>query len=116
MKKSLPPLMSERHKIAIHLREMRRYSFREIGQRLGVGASRAHAIYQAAIFRRKYTPECFYTLSVRTVQVLENLNLRNREEVLAAVTDGRLSLKRGPRNYGKKGLSEILNWLGLFKR
>ena len=115
MKKSLPPLMSERHKIAIHLREMRRYSFREIGQRLGVGASRAHAIYQAAIFRREYTPECFYTLSVRTVQVLENLNLRNREEVLAAVTDGRLSLKRGPRNYGKKGLWEILNWLDLSK-
>ena len=116
MKRSFPPLMSERHKTAIHLREMRRYSFREIGQKLGVGASRARAIYREAIFRRKYTPECFHSLSVRTVQVLENLNLTNREEVLAAVTDGRLSLKRGPRNYGKKGLSEILNWLGLFKR
>ena len=108
--------MSERHKTAIHLREMRRYGFREIGQRFGVGASRARAIYREAIFRREYTPECFHSLSVRTVHVLENLNLKNREEVLAAVTDGRLSIKRGPRNWGKKCLLEILNWLGLFKR
>ena len=116
MKRTSLPIFTERHRTAIQLRECGRYSFREIGQRFGVGASRAHAIYRAAIFRRKYTPECFHSLSVRTVQVLENLNLRNREEVLAAVTDGRLSIKRGPRNYGKKCLWEILNWLGLFKR
>ncbi len=116
MKTSFPPILTEQHKRALYLRDFRRYRFREIGQKLGVSVSRAWGIYRAAVARRDGTPECFRGLSVRTVHVLQALNLNNREEVLAALTDGRLSIKRGPRNYGRKCLLEILNWLGLFKR
>ena len=115
MKKSLPPIFTERHKTAIHLREVRRYRFRQIGEILGVSAGRARAIYQDGIFRRDHTPECFHGLTCRTVQGLENLVLQNREEVLAAVVSGRLTPTRRPRNFGKKMHMEILSWLGLLK-
>jgi DNA-directed RNA polymerase specialized sigma24 family protein len=36
MKTSFPPYLSERHKTAIRLREMRRFGFRQIGEELGV--------------------------------------------------------------------------------
>ena len=107
--------MSERHKTAIHLRELRRYRFREIGEKLGVSARRAHEIYKQGVLRREQTPECFHGLTCRTVQILERLCLSNREEVLAAVVSGRLTPKRGPQKHGKKTQMEILSWLGLLK-
>jgi len=115
MKTSFPPFLTERHKTAIHLREFRRYRFRQIGEILGVSACRARDIYRQGISRRDHTPECFHGLTYRTVQILNNLLLQNREEVLAAVVSGRLTPKRGPRNHGKKTQMEILCWLGLLK-
>ena len=113
MKKTIPPLLTERHKTAIHLREVHGYRFRQIGEKLGVSAGWARVIYREGLFRIRGTPECFHGLTCRTVQMLENLCLKNREEVLAAVGSGRLTVKRGPRNYGKKMRMEILSWLGL---
>lgn len=113
MKTSFPPYLTERHKRAIHLREWGHCRFREIGEALGVGASRAREIYREGVSRRDGTPECFHGLTYRTIHVLNNLNLRNREAVLAAVMDGRLSVKEGPRRYGRKKHQEILSWLGL---
>jgi hypothetical protein len=115
MKTCFPPYLSERHKIAIRLREMRRFGFRQIGEELGVSEGCAHGIYRQGVSRRDHAPACFHNLSVRTVHVLQNLNLNNREEVLAAVFSGLLTPKRGPRNHGKKTQVEILSWLGLLK-
>jgi hypothetical protein len=116
MKTSFPPILTEQHKRVLYLRDVCRYRFRDIGHKLGVSGSRAGQIYGAAVARREATPECFRSLTVRTVHVLRQLNLNTREEVVAALADGRLSLKRGPRNYGKQCLLELLKWLGLFKR
>ena len=115
MKRSLPPLLSERHKTAIHLRELRHYRFREIGEQLGVSAGRAHEIYKQGVSRREQTPECFHGLTCRTVQLLERLCLSDREKVLVAVVSGQLTRKRGPQKFGKKTQIEILSWLGLLK-
>ena len=115
MKTPFPPYLSARHKTVIHLRELRRCGFREIGEKLGVSTSSAHGIYREAVFRRDHTPACFHDLTCRTVQILERLELKNREEVLAAVVSGRLTPRRGPRNHGKKTQIEILSWLGLLK-
>ena len=115
MKTTLPPFLSEQHKTVIHLREVGRASFREIGEKLGVTRSRAHAIYRAGVSRRDHTPECFHGLKYRTVHTLEGLYLQNREEVLAAVVAGRLTAKQGPRNHGRQAEIEILSWLGLLK-
>jgi len=113
MKRSLPPIFTERHRTAIELRERKHYTFRQIGEKLGVRPGRAREIYQAGVSRRTFTPECFYGLTCRTVQSLENLCLYNREEVLAAVMAGQLTAKSGPRNFGKKMEMEIRAWLGL---
>lgn len=51
-------------------------------------------------------------LSVRAGTVINNLNLRNRGEVLAAIKDGRLHPRR-TRHYGWKTHIEICRWLGL---
>jgi hypothetical protein len=115
MKTSFPPWLSERHKAAIHLRELHRCKFREIGQKLGVSTCRAHELYKQGVSRREHAPECFHGLTCRTVHILERLCLSNREEVLAAVVSGRLTPKRGPRNHGKQTQIEILSWLGLLK-
>ena len=85
MKTSFPPYLTERHKRAIHLREWGRCRFREIGEALGVSASRAREIYREGVSRRDGTPECFHGLTYRTIHVLKNLNLWDREAVLAAV-------------------------------
>jgi len=115
MKTSFPPWLTERHRTAIHLRERRRYKFREIGEKLGVSTCTARGIYKQGVWRREHAPECFHGLTCRTVHILERLCLSNREEVLAAVVSGRLTPKRGPRNHGKQTQVEILSWLGLLK-
>jgi hypothetical protein len=115
MKTSLPPFLSERHKTVIHLREVCRATFLEIGERLAVTRSRAHAIYQQGVYRRDHTPECIHGLTWRSVHILEMLCLENREEVLAAVVSGRLTARRGLRNHGRQTQIEIESWLGLLK-
>ena len=113
MKRPLPPFLTEQHKTVIHLRDVHGYRFRQIGEKLGVSRGRAHVIYREGRWRRDNWPECFHGLTCRTVQMLANLCLKNREEVMAEVVSGRLTVKRGPRKHGKKMQMEILSWLGL---
>jgi hypothetical protein len=95
----------------MELRDVGRLSFREVGRRLGVSERRAQAIHREGVSRRATTPECFQTLSVPAVKGLENLYLTTKQDVRAAILEGRLSLHQRPRNFGVKCWQEVMAWL-----
>ncbi len=93
-------------------------TFREIGDRLGVGSQRAHRLFfEAKWMLIDFPREWYYPLSVRAVNVLLNMNIQSRAECLEAIKSGRLQdTKPGMpwlRNYGTKTHKEVCNWLGI---
>lgn len=100
--------------LAYRLRE-EGLTFKQIGEQLGVGAQRARQIWAREIWRLTREPHWMDDLSIRAANILNNLNLKSRKEVLEAYNSGRLnpSSKCGVRNYGWGTHKEIAAWLGL---
>ncbi len=65
--------------------------------------------------RRQHEPDKahrYFGLSVRAFNCCNNANLLNRDQIAAAIKDGRLH-PNNIRNYGWKTHVEIHKWLGL---
>ena len=105
-------LLGERRFLAYQLRK-EGLKFKDIGQRMNVGAQRARQLYESAERRLNREPHWMNGLSVRAANCLNNCNINSRQEALEAYQSGRLRPLKYPRNYGWKSHKEVAKWLRL---
>lgn len=112
--------LNDRMLAIVRLREFDKLTFKEIGKSIGICGGRASDLYKTAKRRQEWhakgeSGDPYYGLSTRAINICRGANLLNREQILEAVKDGRLTTKGRPRyrNYGWKTHVEIHKWLGL---
>jgi len=112
--------LSDRLSLILELRESKNQTFKAIGEAIGTGGQRAAQLYRKAKWLQEWNKhgekgDPYFGLSVRAANCCSNANLINREQIAAAIKDGRLHPKNttGCRNYGWKSHIEIHKWLGL---
>lgn len=109
-------LLDERLSRIIKLRESENQTFKAIGEAIGTCWQRAAQLYhKAKQLQEGREGDPYFGLSVRATNCCHNANLMNREQIEAAIKDGRLQPKNtvGSRNIGWKSYVEIHKWLGL---
>ncbi len=100
----------ERLELIGRFREQNYMTFRQIGEKIGVSASRASDLYDQLIRHREDTGNFGHGLATRPRYAMWNAGIRTKEEAGKWVLSGE-ALKF--RNYGKLCDIQLREWLGL---